>query len=64
MWRRFAVPSDGELSSLSGENSGGAATRVAPLLMSLFERHVGNSHRPGDFLNCIVLLFCWLRKRL
>ena len=27
--RTFAVPSDGELSSLSDENSGGTATRVA-----------------------------------
>ena len=30
--RTFAVPSDGELSSLSDENSGGAATRVALLM--------------------------------
>ena len=30
--RNFAVPSHGELSSLSDENSGGAATCIAPLI--------------------------------
>ena len=33
--RTFAEPSDGEVSSLSKENSGGATTRVAPLIDEL-----------------------------
>ena len=51
--RAYAVPSDVEVSSLSDENSGGAATRVAPL--------IGESaltpceKTSGDCLICIVI---------